>query len=76
MGCRIYAKSVENIQYGFKRTGIYTLDPTAISSEYLSPAEVYGDVSDTDSQATVGEVNVDSVDNSILSSKTPGKNNF
>ena len=35
---------------------------------------MYGDVSDTDSQATAeGGVNVDSVDNSILSCKTPEK---
>jgi hypothetical protein len=78
MGCRVYSKalSTENVQSGFKRTGIYPLDPSAISSEYLIPAEVYQNASqsDNDSQATVeGGISTECPDK--IQSNPPENNN-
>lgn len=35
------ALSQENIQSGFRKSGIYPLNPEAIRMEYLAPAEVF-----------------------------------
>ena len=52
----VYCKSLspENLHSGFRRTGIFPLNPDAIPKDKLLPAEVYVEEDQfTDSQATI-----------------------
>jgi hypothetical protein len=74
---RVYSEalSTENVQSGFKRTGIYPMDPSAISYGHVIPAEVYQNASqsDNDSQATVeGGICTESTDK--IQSNSPENN--
>ena len=56
LACKVYCKSLspENLHSGFRRTGIFPLNPDAIPKDKLLPAEVYvEDDHFTDSQATI-----------------------
>ncbi|KAH3706476.1 hypothetical protein DPMN_065863 [Dreissena polymorpha] len=43
VACKVYIKSlsVENLQSGFKRTGVFPFDPSVIPLHLLLPAEVF-----------------------------------
>lgn len=62
LACKTYVRALcpENIQSGFKRTGICPLNPNAVPLEYLLPAEIYTCTTEHDSQDTVaGGIPVD-----------------
>lgn len=66
VACKVYLKALspENLQSGFKRTGVYPYNPAAIPLELLLPAEVFRDDQDiSSSQSTVeGGVQADILD--------------
>lgn len=55
LACNAYSKALssENLQAGFRKTGIYPVDIFAIPTESLTPAEIFDSDIDNDSQLTV-----------------------
>lgn len=81
IACKVYirALSAENLQSGFKRTGVFPFNPSIIPLDLLLPAEVFHGENDNDissSQSTVeGGVQIDMLDMKEMELKKTKSNN-